>query len=150
MPVTEEYIISASTSKRVHGIFDLYPTKDKMLILQYSHVLIKKVNLPYLLIFPSNTRSVHLTGSRRVVQYINAVQCSAAQRSTRSVQCLDSLSHIIGYRQLNILLAQKMTSESWYSENYSEIDVTPYPFFFHGEIIISHMTSSRPILVRQI
>ena len=43
-----------------------------------------------------------------------------------------------------------MTSERGMSKKYSEIDVTPYPFIFHGEIIFSHVTRSGPILARQI
>ena len=114
-------IISASTSKRVHGIFDLYPTKE--LIKKSSYHWFLRSDLPLEL---SNLWTGADGNSRIFIHKCNAVQARVRR------------AHHI------------MTSDLGISKKYSEIDVTPYPFIFHGEIIFSHVTRSGPILARQI
>ena len=65
-------IISASTSKRVHGIFDLYPTKE---LIKKSQVTIDF----YVRIYLWNFQIRELVQTVTVVYlYINAMQCKRA------------------------------------------------------------------------
>ena len=111
-------IISACTSKRVHDIFDLYPTKELLKINEVNKIVQSRHQGTY---------------------YRSGTYCRSRVKSRLNNFCARKS-----------LLWQIVTSDLGISKKYSEIDVTPYPFIFHSEIIFSHVTRSRPILARQI